>query len=171
VIAVAPVTGPKRKLWRPERYAAVLDALTAPTGVFPHARIAVFAAPNERERAEALVKLLPAGRTIDLIGATDPLEAAAAIGRCTFFFGVDSGLMHAAAAMDVPTVGLFGEHGRPQVYRPWGRHTAYVHRRNPAYDVNDKPTGMDGISVDEVIAACETLAERAGLTNAVAGPA
>lgn len=165
VIAVAPVTGPKRKLWRPERYAAVIDALTTAAGPFPHARIAVFAAPNERSRAEELVKLLPTGRTLDLIGATDPLEAAAAIGRCSFFLGVDSGLMHAAAAMGVPTVGLFGEHGVPQVYRPWGSQTAYVHRRNPAYDVNDKPTGMDGISVEEVIKTCEALAERAGVAG------
>lgn len=175
VIAVAPVTGPKRKLWRPERYAAVIDALTTAAGPFPHARVAIFAAPNERPSAEELVKLLPAGHTLDLIGATDPLEAAAAIGRCTFFLGVDSGLMHAAAAMGVPTVGLFGEHGVPQVYRPWGAQTAYVHRRNPAYDENDKPSGMDGIAVEEVIKTCEALAERAELTpvgtDPVAGPA
>jgi ADP-heptose:LPS heptosyltransferase len=152
-----------RKLWRPERYAAVLDALTTAAGPFPHARVAVFAAPDERDRAEGLVKLLPAGHTLDLIGKTDPLEAAAAIGRCALFLGVDSGLMHAAAAMGVPTVGLFGEHGQPQVYRPWGERTAYVHRRNPAYDVNDKPTGMDGISVDEVINTCEALAARSGI--------
>lgn len=175
VIAIAPVTGPKRKLWRPERYAAVIDALTTAAGPFPHARVAIFAAPNERPSAEALVKLLPAGHTLNLIGATDPLDAAAAIGHCAFFLGVDSGLMHAAAAMGVPTVGLFGEHGVPQVYRPWGPQTAYVHRRNPAYDQNDKPTGMDGITVDEVIKTCEALAERAGLmpvgTDPVAGPA
>lgn len=160
VIAVAPVTGPLRKLWRPERYAAVLDALTAQADPFPHARFAVFAAPNERDRAEALVKLLPAGRTLNLIGATDPLEAAAAIKRCAFFLGVDSGLMHAAAALDVPTVGLFGEHGVPQVYRPWGRFTAYVHRRNPGWDPQDKPAAMDGITVDEVIKTCKALAAR-----------
>jgi lipopolysaccharide export system permease protein len=160
VIAVAPVTGPMRKLWRPERYAAVLDALMAPAGRMPDARVAVFAAPNEADRANELIKLLPAGRTLDLVGATDPLEAAAAIGRCAFFLGVDSGLMHAAAAMNVPIVGLFGEHGVPQIYRPWGRFTAYVHRRNPHWNPDDKPSAMDAILVEEVIKVCEALIER-----------
>jgi lipopolysaccharide export system permease protein len=172
VIAVAPVTGPLRKLWRPERYAAVLTALTAPTGAMPGARIAVFAAPNEAAHAEAITKRLPKGRTLDLVGRTDPLEAAAALGRCAFFLGVDSGLMHAAAAMGVPAVGLFGEHGVPQVYRPWGANTAYVHRRNPEWDLDDKPSAMDGISVDEVTATCEALIERSRAGQSpVAGPA
>ena len=118
------------------------------------------------------MKLLPSGRTLDLIGATDPAEAAAAIGRCTFFLGVDSGLMHAAAAMNVPTVGLFGEHGVPQVYRPWGNKTAYVHRPNPNWSEDDQPSAMDAITAEEVIKVCEALAQRASPgESAVAGPA
>ncbi len=164
VIAVAPVTGPLRKLWRPDRYAAVLEALTGPTGPLPGARIAVFAAPDEGPRARAVTSLLPTDRTLDLVGATDPLEAAAAIAECSFFLGVDSGLMHAAAALDVPTVGLFGHHGVPQVYRPWGVQTAYVHRRNPDWDPADKPSAMDAIEVDEVVEVCTALMRRAGLS-------
>ncbi len=161
VIALGPTTGPKRKLWRPERYATVMGALTAPSGVMPGARIAVFGAPNERARADEVLRLLPSDRTLDLVGATDPLEAAAALGRCSLYVGADSGLMHLAAAMEVPTLGLFGEHGVPQIYRPWGVHTAFVHRRNPDWDVNNKPTAMDGIEANEVIQAAEELVRRA----------
>jgi len=160
IIGVAPVTGPKRKLWRPDRYAAVLQTLTAPGGVMAGARVAVFAAPNEAASAQQLTDLLPPEQVINLVGATDPLEAAAAIGECGFFLGVDSGLMHAAAALDVPTVGLFGEHGVPMVYRPWGSRSAYVHRRNPDWNAKVKPSGMDGISVEDVVLACETLIRR-----------
>ncbi len=161
VIALSPVTGPKRKRWRADRYAAVMGALTASSGAMAGARIAVFGAPSERELAEQVIKLLPSNRTLDLVGATDPLEAAAALGRCSLFVGADSGLMHLAAAMDVATLGIFGEHGVPQVYRPWGGHTAYVHRRNPDWDVSDRPTAMDGISANEVIEAAEELIKRA----------
>jgi len=172
VIGVGPVTGPLRKIWRPERYAAVLGALIAYSGIAPGARIAVFGAPNERERAEDVIKLLSSDHVIDLVGATDPLEAAAALGRCSLYLGADSGLMHLAAAMDIPTVGLFGEDGVPQVYRPWGAKTAYVHRRNPDLVADDKPSAMDSISVDEVLKVCETLLQRVGSSESdVAGPA
>ena len=52
-------------------------------------------------------------------------NAAAAIARCSFYIGNDSGLMHAAAAAGVPTVGLFGP-SWPYLYKPWGPHTGYA---------------------------------------------
>ncbi len=41
------------------------------------------------------------------IGQTSIVEAAAAIRECAAFIGTDGGLMHLAAAMDIPGVGLF----------------------------------------------------------------
>ncbi len=165
IIALGATTGPKRKRWRPENYAAVMAALTEPTGILPGARIAVIGAPNEREQADPIIKLLPASRTLNLVGTTDVLTGAAVVSHCALYVGADSGLMHLAATMDVPTLGLFGEHGVPQTYRPWGTHTAHVHRRNPNWDVNDKPSAMDGISAAEVIAAAEELVRRAGVSG------
>ena len=59
VLAMAPTTRRDVKLWRADRYAAVAGALTAASGPMPDARIAVFAAPNEREAADRVLKLLP----------------------------------------------------------------------------------------------------------------
>lgn len=172
VLALAPSTGPKRKLWRPDRYAAVAAALTAPDGPMPGARIAVFGAPSDAGHAGAVMDLLPSAQVLNLVGQTDPLEAAAALGRCQGFVGVDSGLMHISAAMDVPTLGLFGELGVPQAYRPWGQRTAYVHRRSPDYRSKllpsgeiDRPAAMDGLQPTEVINAATEL-----LRSAKSGP-
>lgn len=41
---------------------------------------------------------------VDLIGETDLAQATAAIGECDFYFGVDTGLLHVAAAMERPAI-------------------------------------------------------------------
>ena len=163
IIALGATTGPKRKRWRPENYAAVVKGLAGPKGILPGTTIVLFGAPNERDQADAIIKLLPDQTIIDMVGKTDVLTTAAALARCSLFVGVDSGLMHLAAALDVATLGIFGEHGEPQTYRPWGSHVAHVHRRNADWTWEDRPSAMDGIKPDEVIKAAEELAKRAGI--------
>ena len=55
----------------------------------------------------------------DLSGRTDLITAAAVLANACAFVGNDSGLGHLAAALDVPTLTLFGP-GEPARYRPWG---------------------------------------------------
>jgi ADP-heptose:LPS heptosyltransferase len=45
---------------------------------------------------------------VDLTGRTDLASAVAILRGATIFVGIDSGLMHLAAALGLPTVGLFG---------------------------------------------------------------
>lgn len=178
-IALGATTGPKRKRWRPENYAAVIEALSSPSGKLKDARIVLLGAPGakEREQADALMTLLPNSgteeRTIDLVGKTDVLNGAAVLTSCDFYLGVDSGLMHMAAALGLPTLGIFGEHGAPQTYRPWppsgggasraGGHVAHVHKKNPDWTWDDRPSAMDGVKVEDVVRAAEELATRAGV--------
>ena len=49
----------------------------------------------------------PAG-VVDLVGGTTLMDLAALLKSTAAFVGNDSGLMHLAAALDVPTLGLFG---------------------------------------------------------------
>ncbi len=56
---------------------------------------------------------------IDLSGCTTLPEAVAWLGRCRAYVGNDSGLMHVAAALGIPTVGLFGS-SNPDWTRPSG---------------------------------------------------
>jgi len=66
-----------------------------------------------------------AGGVIDLTGRTNLAEAVAALKACEAFVGNDSGLMHVAAALGVPTVGIFGS-SNPDWTAPRGRATAWV---------------------------------------------
>ncbi len=49
----------------------------------------------------------PAG-VVDLVGSTTLMDLAALLKSAAGFLGNDSGVMHLAAALDVPTLGLFG---------------------------------------------------------------
>lgn len=125
ILAVAPSANWIGKTWPVERFVEIVQWLTAEDGLMPGARVAVFAAPGEEENARILLASLPDGRGIDVIAKVDPATAAAAIARCDYFVGNDSGLMHCAAAAGVSTFGLFGA-SYPEIYAPWGKHTAYV---------------------------------------------
>lgn len=125
VLAVGPTANWPGKTWPAERFIETVNRLTAPDGLLPDARVAVFAAPGEEEGAYKVLNAVPDARRIDIIAKTDPGTAAAAVQRCALYIGNDSGLMHCAAAAGTPTVGLFGP-SWPHLYRPWGEHTIYV---------------------------------------------
>ena len=125
VIGIGPSANWIGKTWPADRFIELVAWLTAEDGIFPNARVAVFAAPGEEDQALPVLNSVPEGRQIDGIAKGNPGEVAAALARCNFYLGNDSGLMHAAAAANVPTVGLFGP-SYPHLYAPWGEHTAYA---------------------------------------------
>ena len=62
---------------------------------------------------------------VDLVGALTLPEAAACLERCALFVGNDSGLMHLAAAVGAPTLGLFGPTPASE-YGPSGVQAGFV---------------------------------------------
>src|SRR5581483_2542267 len=161
------------KTWRAERFAALVQRLTAAEGLLPGARVAVLAAAHERAQAAPALAAVPAARRIDLVGATDLLTAAAVLKRAALFIGNDTGLMHMAAAVGVPTLGLFGPSPAAR-FAPWGDRTAIVRTplspeeltSAPGYDYRTTDTLMDGLEVDAVAAAAQALLR--GLAGAAA---
>lgn len=162
VLALGPAANWRAKTWRPERFAELAQRLTS-SGPLAGARVAVLGAPGERDAVRPVLDALPAEIRMDLVGRVDPLEAAACLARCRLFVGNDSGLMHIAAAVGVPTVGLFGP-SPVEHYRPWGRLTAVARTpktpeelmADPEFDHRTSGTLMDGLTVD----AAEDVARR-----------
>ncbi|MCG8547362.1 MAG: glycosyltransferase family 9 protein [Alphaproteobacteria bacterium] len=172
VLAVGPAANWRGKQWRIDRFRELAERLTAPDGMLPGARIAVFAAGDERRQVTPMLDALPDDRLIDAVGRYDLPQIAAILRRCRFFVGNDSGLMHMAAAGGISTLGLFGP-SREEHYAPWGTHTAWVRTPEsyeelvgrPGYDHRTTDTLMDGLSVDRAEqAACE-LWQRCGQTS------
>jgi heptosyltransferase-3 len=162
VLAIGPAANWRGKEWRAERFAELAQRLTAPGGLFPGARVAVMAAAHERPQAMPLIEAL-GPRAIDLVGKIHLLTVAAVIKRAALFVGNDTGLMHLAAAVGTPTLGLFGPSPIDQ-YAPWGPHTAVVstaiaHRDliPPDFDRLTTDTLMDSLSVDAAEAGVRDL--------------
>lgn len=163
VLALAPTANWAGKIWPAENFIAVVERMTGPDGILPNARVAVFGAADERAMAQPIIDAITADRRIDLVGETHLLAAAAALGRCALFVGNDSGLMHMAAAMGTPTLGLFGP-SKAETYAPWGPHCAVAQTATPHAelfppDYNHRTTGslMGSLRVDAVADAAAAL--------------
>ncbi len=164
VIAVGPGANWGAKQWPPDRFAAVVARLTAADGILPGARVAVFAAASERAAILPMIESVPVERRIDLVGAVDLATAAACLRRCDLYVGNDSGLMHIAAAVGIPTLGLFGPSSEV-FYGPWGEQGASVRGPRsfedichaPDYDYRSQECMMLDLAVDKVVAAAERL--------------
>jgi ADP-heptose:LPS heptosyltransferase len=167
VLALAPTANWGGKQWPADRFVALAERLTARGGPLAEARVAVFAGPGEREAARPVLDAVPPARRIDLAEKLDLLTAAACLGRADLFVGNDSGLMHLAAAMGVPTLGLFGP-SREEHYGPWGPRARAVRTdlsydailAKPGYDYLRHDTHMETLSVEKVLAAARELLAR-----------
>jgi ADP-heptose:LPS heptosyltransferase len=166
LLVVAPVTNWGGKQWRAERFIELVRRLTS-DGPLKDARVAVVSAAQERDQALPVLQSIPPSRAIDVIGAGDLLTVAALLGQARLFVGNDSGLMHMAAAMGVPTLGLFGP-SPIGYYAPWGPHTAVAATTipyealvsAPDFDHRSEATHMDSLSVDSAEAAARALIAR-----------
>lgn len=144
-LALAPTANWDGKIWPPERFVRVAQALER-EGLRP----VLFYGPGaeERKRAQPVLDALP--DAINLGGARPIGEVAALLGRCALFIGNDSGLMHVAAATSIPTLGLFGP-SRASEYAPGGLNASFVEA--PGIE---GAAPIDGLSVDTVLAAART---------------
>ncbi len=166
ILAIGPTANWGAKQWPAERFAETARRLTAPDGVLPGARIAVFGAAHERPAAEPLLQAIPPERRLDFIGLSDLLDAYAILRESSFYIGNDSGLMHMAAAAGIPTLGLFGPSAEWR-YGPWGPRTAFVRTPesykeltgSPSFDWKRQDCLMEGLSVEKVVEAAERLWE------------
>jgi heptosyltransferase-2 len=101
-LAPGAAYGPAKR-WPPERFASLASELYQETG----AQIVLLGGPEDRPAAAQVKKELSLP-VLDLVGHTDLRQALAVLGQLKVLVTNDSGLMHAAAAMGVPLVAIFG---------------------------------------------------------------
>lgn len=162
VLAVSPAASAPYKEWAPERFAALIDALTGPGGAMEGAAAALFGGPGDEATAKAVRAACTHADIIDLTGRLALPETAACLSRARLFVGNDSGLMHMAAAAGIPTLGLFGPTDE-RIYGPWGDRARSIHAGEAA-DENARGTLrhateslMGALEVGAVIDAAQAL--------------
>ena len=100
-VLLHPVSSDPRRCWPPESFAEVADAL-ADRG----ARILINGVASERERTRRVAAAMR-HRPIDLAGRLSLRGLIGLLARCDLVVGNDSGPLHLADALGVPSVGLY----------------------------------------------------------------
>jgi heptosyltransferase-2 len=150
LIGIAPgaAYGPAKR-WYPERFATVADRLIERFS----AKVLLFGSAGDHGVARKVQE--KAGNTlVDLTGETTLREAISLIARCRLFVSNDSGLMHVAGALGIPTVAIFGS-TNPLTTSPVGRKSVVITKNAPCAPCLKEtcPTDficMDLITADEV---------------------
>jgi heptosyltransferase-2 len=92
------------KRWLPERFAEAAAKLAAARG----ASIALFGSGSERPLCEQVAHQLNGYEVVNYAGQTTLAQFIELAGGCELFLTNDSGAMHIASALGVPTVAVFG---------------------------------------------------------------
>jgi heptosyltransferase-2 len=157
VIGIAPgaTYGPAKR-WFPDRFAAVADKLNehlSSQGI-------LLGGKADWEVAQEVQKLART-KLINLAGKTTLREAIYLISQCRLFISNDSGLMHIAGALNIPTIALFGS-TNPVTTSPAGNKSTIVRREVSCSPCLKEtcPTDfrcMKLISVEDVFKAAQKL--------------
>ena len=151
----------KIRRWNEKNFAKLADYLATKH----NAAIAIVGGKLDA-KAAANVENMMKNKPINLAGKIDLETLAACMEKMSLFVANDSGPMHLASAMGVPTIGLFGPN-KPELYGPYGREciglykgpkepyirpfeAQFPEKYKPEYDVNK-------ITVQEVITAAARI--------------
>jgi heptosyltransferase-2 len=152
--------GPAKR-WEPARFAALGRELQREFG----ARLVLLGGDGERPVADRVRERLP-GPVVDLVGRTSLRQALGVLSQLHLLVTNDSGLMHAAAALSVPLVALFGSTD-PGATGPFTSRATVIRQPLPCSPCFQRTcdTGypcLTAIGVEEV-----TTAARAWLKDAI----
>lgn len=145
------------KQWFPDRFAALADRFQERFGC----RVLVFGGPSDRQLGRRIVQMARRP-VISLAGETTLEEAIALVALCRLFVSNDSGLMHVAAALDVPQVAIFGS-TNPVTTGPFSARSRVVRIPEPCSPCLEPecPEGhlacMEKITVSIVLGAADEL--------------
>lgn len=163
VLGLAPgaAYGPA-KCWPAGRFAAAASDLAAEN----FGTVILFGGPGEQDACAQVAAAIKDVRVLDMAGRTSLGQALALISRLGLFLTNDSGLMHASAALGIPTVAVFGS-TNPVTTGPLGPWTEVVRKPVDCSPCLKPvcPTDLrcfTAISHDEVVGAARRLLDRAG---------
>ena len=141
------------KRWPLERFAEVANKLSV---AMPQIEWLLIGAPGEKEMGAKLSGMIAQSRHQNLVGQTTLTELITRLRECRLLLTNDTGTMHLAAALGVPTVSIFGS-TEPILTGPLGKHHRIVRHHVPCspcflrecafghYDC------MNGVTVERVV--------------------
>lgn len=125
LVALLPGGGWKMRWWPADRFAAIGDWLAAAYG----ARILLLGSKEEESLAEQ-VRSRMKQPAVSYAGETTLTQLAGVLSRCSLLLSNDTGVVHLAAALDIPVLALFGP-GDPVKVRPLSEQAVVIHHPVP----------------------------------------
>jgi len=151
------------KMWPAERFGEALLRLSKKLGAVP----LIFGGQGDAESAEKVFALInkKIPGALNLAGKTGLAECMALLRGLRLFITNDSGAMHMASALGVPTLAIFGSTD-PALTGPTGPNTEFIIKKrpcNPCFDRVCQYGHMDcmrAITVDEVCGTALKLIQK-----------
>lgn len=153
----------ERRRWAPEKFAQLGTTLIARSG----AVVLLFGGPQEYELNRFINRLME-GKAF-CVEAPSLMKSVALMKHCSVFVSNDSGLMHIAAGLQIPTVAIFA-YTNPNYVYPWKTSSIVVRRDlecSPCFFYSPRPARckwtedrfrcITHIEVDEVYTAVGKL--------------
>lgn len=146
-VAVHPGTSDfgRIKRWPPERFAELAARIRSELGL----PVVLTWGPGERALAEQIAAASRGGAVVAMETASI-LDLAEILRQARLFVGCDSGPLHLASAVGVPSVALFGPKD-PRIYGPYNRWGRVVLKGEPGR------APMEAIEVEDALAAVRAL--------------
>ena len=155
------------KIWPTNNWVKLIKMIIKEIG----GTVILIGSPNEEMHGNTMLQSIKHPSLKNWIGKTSLAQAAALIEGADFFIGIDSGPMHIALALKVPSVILFGPTAPHQIITPKERQRCEIIRKEldcaPCYlhQYNFLPVCntiqcMTAISVEDVIQGLRTILKR-----------
>ena len=147
------------KQWLPERFAEAASRIAEAR----QAEIALFGSADERALCERIADMLGACKVANYAGRTSLREFIDLASECEVFLTNDSGAMHIASALGVPTVAVFGATD-DEATGPTGAHSRVVREATECSPCLKRECPIDhrcmtAVSADRVAAEALSLLE------------
>lgn len=124
-IAIHPGSRQALKRWAPERYSLLADMLIKQEGM----DVVFLGSPGEKKLVESIENKMKA-KPVNLAGKTNLREMAGIFSKSVLVICNDSAPMHIAAAVDTPTIAVFGPSKSVET-SPYGKKNIVVEKDYP----------------------------------------
>lgn len=139
-VSIHPFSGKEIKNWPIDNYLEIINFLSENFG----ATVNILGSQLDMPYLSSFSKIIENTNVNILIGSLSLIDSIATIGKSDLFIGNDSGLAHAAARMNIPTIAIFSGVDLPEFYAPYGANVSIV-----KYDTDCSPC------YKKSIASCE----------------
>lgn len=156
-VAVGPGSKMAVKRWPYDRYDRVVQDLIDTHDVWP----VIFGGPEDQALGNELIQKWRRGYVA--AGALNIRESVAALSKCSFYLGNDTGTMHLAVAAGLKCVAIFSAREYPGNWYPYGRGHKILRAEVPCENciLEECPEHntkcINSIGVAQVFRACQEL--------------